>query len=406
MYFRRLLMAILLGISVLGPSVSRACPEMDENRRADTIRAATANAVRGLYDEVGRQLLAPNLTIKSYLNTLKAEEDFLRTLQAAEQVGDPRWVKHTVQVQLEIPATRVRDALRQLAAANPKTSPLTDMQIERAARAWPQSVFAATGSAAGKGADLRPRPGSAWEGIAGDVRQRALDDAATDAARRVLQSVKDIPLGEKKTVGDALADEQIAAEMRRWLVSRPMTRVDFQENLDVEVALAADSKELFEVFRVAIENQERLPKPKAAEDWRDIEKDFVAKMAAAVGRARVNDGKVTAVAQRVNLPARPPAWVEKSIAVVGTSPAKGGKLKTSGAAERDAQSKLTERIEMLELNPNLTVGQAARQDQRISTAIARAVKRASPHKFQYNADGSATVYVDFDLRDLWEELRQ
>jgi hypothetical protein len=162
MRVRLLVLVSFLGTCLLGMGVGRACPELDENRRADTIRAATANAVRNLYDEVGRQPLGQNLTIKEYLKTLKAENDFLSTLQSAEQVGDPRWVKnHTVQVQLEIPATRVSFALRQMAAANPKKSPLTDNQIERAAQAWPQTVFGATGSAAGKGADLRPHPGGA-----------------------------------------------------------------------------------------------------------------------------------------------------------------------------------------------------------------------------------------------------
>jgi len=83
----------------------------------------------------------------------------------------------------------------------------------------------------------------------------------------------------------------------------------------------------------------------------------------------------------------------------------GGKLRTARAAERDAQTKLTERIESLELANNLTLGQAARQDPRIAAAITRTVERIQPHKIQYNSDGSVTVHCETDLRDLWDELR-
>jgi hypothetical protein len=80
-------------------------------------------------------------------------------------------------------------------------------------------------------------------------------------------------------------------------------------------------------------------------------------------------------------------------------------LKTARAAERDAQMKLTERIELLELDNNLTLGQAARQDPRIAAAISRTVERVTPYKIQYNSDGSVTVNCEADLRDLWDELR-
>ena len=115
-----------LATPLLGAQTTRRyVPQYDESVRSDCVRAATANAVRNLYDEVGRQQLSPNLSVRGYLHSMKLEDDFLKTLQSAEQVGDPRWVASTCQVQLEIPATRVSYALRQFADANPKKSPLS-----------------------------------------------------------------------------------------------------------------------------------------------------------------------------------------------------------------------------------------------------------------------------------------
>jgi len=394
-----------LATPLFGAETTRKfAPQYDESVRSDTVRAATVSAVRNLYTEIGRQPLKGDLSVRKFLRSMEMENEFMKTLQGAEQVGDPRWVDSTCQVQLEIPTTRVSYALRQLADSRQKNSPITSQEIERAARSWPQTVFGATGSAAGSGANIRPRADSRWNTVSPEVRQQALDDAALDAAHRVMESVKDIPLGNKKTVGDAFADPKIANPVRSWLTSRPMSRVDFRDNLDVEVALAADSHEFFDMFRVAVMGQSE-PINKNPDDWRDIEKEFAAKTAPAVGRAHAREAKVAAATNVVRIGPRPPAWIGKSIPVVGTSAQAGGKLKTARAAERDAQMKLTERIESLELDNNLTVGQAARQDPRIAAAISRTVERVMPYKIQYNSDGSVTVNCEADLRDLWDELR-
>lgn len=399
-----LLLLLLLATPIPGAETTRRyAPQYDESVRSDCVRAATSNAVRNLYEEVARQQLGPDLSVRKYLRAMKLEDDFLKTLSGAEQVGDPRWVSSICQVQLEIPATRVSYALRQFADANPKRSPITGAEIERASRNWPQTVFGATGSAAGRGADIRPRD-RRWSSIAPEIRQRALDDAALDAAHRVMESVKDIPLGNKKTAGDAFAEPEVANRIRNWISSRPMTRVDFADNLDVEVALAAEPREFFDTFRQTLEENKLAPAQ--PEDWRDIEKDFLTKTAPAVGRAHVSEAKAIPATNVVRLPPRAPAWISKSIDVVGNSALAGGKLKTQRAAERDAQTKLTERIEMLELGNSLTLAQAAKQDPRIAAAISRTVERVTPYKIQYNADGSVTVRCEADLRDLWDELRR
>src|SRR5258706_4689673 len=256
---------------------------------------------------------------------MKLEDEFLKTLQSAEQIGDPRWENSTCQVQLEIPATRVSYVLRQFADANPKKSPLTGIEIDRASRKWPQTVFSATGSAAGRGADIRPRASSRWATVGADVRQRALDDAALDAANRVMDSVREIPLGDKKTVGDAFADPQISSRVRNWITSRPMSRVDFADNLDVDIALAAEPRDLFDVFRVTLVSQ-NYPLPAHAEDWKDIEKDFLTKTVAAVGRAHATETQVAPAVNILHISPHAPAWIYKSLTRLGKSRPSGGQL--------------------------------------------------------------------------------
>src|SRR3954469_21355225 len=126
MHLRPAVLLLLLSAPIFAADTTRrAVPEADENVRTDTVRAATANAVHNLYEEVARQPLTPDLSIRSYLRSMHLEDEFYKTLQSAEQVGDPRWVKSTCQVQLEIHAQKISYALTQIAAANPKRSQIS-----------------------------------------------------------------------------------------------------------------------------------------------------------------------------------------------------------------------------------------------------------------------------------------
>src|SRR5215212_3137071 len=80
---------LLLFLTALAPRLFAAdttrkyLPENDESIRTDTVRAAAQNAVRSLYDEVAKLPITPDITIRSYLKSMRAEEDFLKTLQSA-----------------------------------------------------------------------------------------------------------------------------------------------------------------------------------------------------------------------------------------------------------------------------------------------------------------------------------
>jgi hypothetical protein len=107
----------------------------------------------------------------------------------------------------------------------------------------------------------------------------------------------------------------------------------------------------------------------------------------------------------VALPSRPPEWVWKQLDADARAGGGGTALKCARAAEGAAVGKLRAQVEGLSLD-GMTVGEAAKRDRRVADAVSRGVSRARVYKSDYHEDGTVTVYVSLDLRDVWEELRQ
>jgi hypothetical protein len=383
--------------------------QRDRLAAADTARAATSAAVSGLYDQIGELPLTATLTVAQFLKDLQVQDEFTRTLQRADQIGAPRWVdEYTCQVQLEIPALRVSYALRQLAAAYPRASPLTPAQIERAASRWPCQTFAATGSSASSVAlpEFRPPPGNRWAAVTLAERRKALAAANSDATYRAMSSVSPVALSDQKTLGDGFAVPEVGDAVRGWLSRRPVTRVDFRDDLQVEVALGVDRRDYFNVVRAALTRQRAIAPPNE-EEWSRVERDFSSRFYSPVGRAAVSDPKaVVTTKPAFHLPQRAPEWAHDQIDVQGLASGSGPKLKTALAAEADARAKLHARIENLQLDRNLTVADAAKQSRLVADAVARFVKQAHIFKTEYRPDGTVVVRMSADLGDLWEEMHR
>lgn len=383
---------------------------------AETVRAATARAVEELYLQVIELPLGADYTVRHFVHDLDVKEELLKTLRRADQIGGPRWVDaHTCQVRLEISTTRVATTLRQMAAAYPRRTAVSAQQIERIADTWPTRTLTATGSSAGAEAlvGFRPGPDPRWERIDDNLRRRALADASDDAARRVIASIAPVVLAGRTTLADAFADRPIGESVRLWLASRPVTRVDFLDDMKVEVALAVDEREFFTVVRAALERQDRVALPKDLEEWRRVAQDFAHQLAPAVGYAVVGGGERAVVNPNVapadfKLPARPAKWVEEQIGAEGAAaaPAGRGKLKAGLAAEADARQKLRAKLEALEFDGPLTVADAARRSDAVRAALDYTVDAARVHKTDYRADGTVVVHLAADSRDFWSNLRR
>ena len=389
---------------------------------ADTVSAATNKAVSNLYDAIAPLPLSAAQTVGQYLKANNLEDDFLVALRHADQIGGPRWIdEYTAQVRLEIPVARVTYALKQYAASRPRTSPTPD-QIERISKEWPRQVIGATGSSTSSErlANLRP-PSGPWRDVPEKVREEALQEARGDAVENAMKSVDRVRINPEKTLGDAFVVPEIGKAVGDWLAARPVTEVDFdqasggsRQKLVVKVSLGVDPEEYFGQVRSALEGQQAISPPKSEEDWERVRQDFLAAFRGAVGRATAKVDPPTSDNPRVK-PFVPqvrqaPTWVNDVVSAEGTASAGGttaaAKLRARQKAEAEARDSIWDRIESLQLDNGVTVGQAMKQDPRLAAAVRRAIDRTRPTKTEYRSDGTVVVRMAYDLRDVWDEVRR
>jgi len=61
-------------------------------------------------------------------------------------------------------------------------------------------------------------------------------------------------------------------------------------------------------------------------------------------------------------------------------------------------------LQGLELAPDLTLADAARRDPRFAEPLNRAMQRSRVFRVEYAEDGSASVKISTDTRELWQDL--
>lgn len=400
--------------AVAAPPAAAAPDELSPEVRRDQIAAATARAVELLRSQIAREPIGRNLTVQDLLERTGGHDYLVKTLQRAQQIGGPRWPDpQTCQVQLDISGPRVRQALVSIAATNARRSPLPPEIISGRLQSWDNLTFSATGTSTGAAALVNLRPieeGAAWTRVSDEARQQATTRAKQAAAAEVLERIKPVPLtavaggpGEARTMGDVLAHPPARAAVEAWLASRPVTQVEFRDDLQVRVTLATPSDELFDAIRAAAEKQPNLVAGVTPADWDRARAALAARVPpTAQGTSRAGVLSVTRAAMNVQRPA--PHWIDDQIDADGAGPVSETRLKAARAAERDAQAKLRLKIDALEIAPQQTLGPAARQDPRLNEAINRAVQRARLTRVDYQSDRSARVRVALDLRDLWAEI--
>jgi hypothetical protein len=253
---------------------------------------------------------------------------------------------------------------------------------------------------------IRPVPHArAWDAVADDARKAAIAQARRNAVAQILKTIGPTPLSGDRQVADALAaDKELAADVEGWLMGRPVTQVEFRDDLQVRTTLAVPGAELFEVFR---KSAARHPDAVGTVDeaaWFKVRDEFVARLAQAQicrGAAHVGGGK--GKGRAVQLPRTPPGWVDETVDADGS--ARGAGLKAAREAELDAIAGLRARLASLPLAEGTTVGDAAKRDKQVAEAFDRALGRARRSKTEYTADGVARVEMSLELSDLWQELQ-
>jgi hypothetical protein len=403
-----------------------------QESRRDQIAAASSNALESLRAQVAQSSIGENLTVADLLKRTHGSETLMKTLARAQQIGGPRRLdEQSYQVRLEISGQRVRAALLQIAGSNPKTTPIDATLLSARLADWDRRTFSATGSSAGGASVDQARPidaDGAWAAVSDEARCAAIHDAKQNAVARVLESIRPIPLAPGRTVGDVLAVPSVHQSLRKWLVARPVTQIEFRDDLQVRVTLIALGDELFDAFRAAATAQKDVPLPTEAVAWSGIRGVFESRAGAAEGRATAVPGDAPRAgrAQRAasaatgavppaatnaavpafQLPRTPPEWMGRQIEADGSGTVKGNPLKSARAAEADASAGLRAQLDALALTPELTLGHAARREPRLAAALTRGLARARTARTDYLPDGGARVHVVLDLGDVWQEIEQ
>jgi hypothetical protein len=406
------ILAFVTGIGALPLTPARAA---DDPRRAQ-IQAAHADAIAALVDEVKVLRLTPDLTVGQFLDRTGGEDQLRRIIERnAEQLGATRWPNPgTCQVQLEVSSNEVARTLITIAEDAPRKTPLpSEALARRLEAAWKARTFAATGTSASPEALERVRPGPEqplWMSVPEEDRRAAVKAAQRNAARRAVDGLAEVRVGDGKTVADALQVPAVRDAIQDWVATRPVTNIEFRDNGEVRVSVSAPGEELWTVFRDALARQNDIPAPRDEAAWQRLHDEVVVHLRSPVGgRYTVTSRQFTPgsrPATRVSLPAQPPAWVDEQADAEGTA-AGGGprRLLVSNSAQADALRNLRSQIELLPLGDGRRLGDLAAQDPQVSAAIDRALLRARVRRADWGADGSdVKVYVALDLRHVWQEL--
>jgi hypothetical protein len=407
------LIPLLLGVGVAHLHAADETAQ-DSQVHDSQVHGAVIGAVGHLLDELSAERLTPDLTVGEFLRRTNGADQLARTLERGELLGGPRWLdKNTCQVQLEISGRKVLAALKEIAANNPRTSPLPPQAFDRLERRWRDHDFTAIGTTttAVPTTDLRPHSvNGPWARVRDEDRVQAIADARKDAVQRIIASLRPIRLSRTVTVGDVLDRPGVRRAMEEWLADRPVTGIEFRRDLQVELSLNVAPVEALQAFRSltdkAAPDLRGLDIPPAADEpaWAYLRGVFERHMASPIGCGAI---PVDVVGRRPVAPPSVPGWAETRVEDVGIATLGESKLKSALRAEARAREKLRERIESLSLSSNQTIGQAATQDARLRDAVSRAVSRATIEQTDYDQPpGSVSVHVALDLHVLWEQMTQ
>ncbi len=371
------------------------------------VDAAVGDAVERMRADIEVQRLSPDLSIADFLKQTGSGDRFDQTLHKADQIGGPRWIDNeTCQVKLAIGSDRVRQTLIDIAQESGRTSPLPPDAMAAKLRIWDNRTFTAMGtSISAKRAELiRPAAFAApWRQVPDDVRRQTICAARDNAVDRVLDSIGSVDVSEGKTVSTILSDKSLQSVMREWLSARPVTRLEFKNDLSIEITLAADGHDLYEAFCDTLAKTGQLPKDSLA--LAKMRHEFMQQAVPAIGTAPIAGQANAAPPHAARIPRQPPAWINQPLTSEATAKSQGSRLKTGRVAENAAVDLIRAKVDALELTPT-TIGQAAKHDPAVERAVEQAMDRARAYKIEYLPDGSVAVKVSLDPRDLWDELQE
>ncbi|MCC6239949.1 MAG: hypothetical protein IT448_06605 [Phycisphaerales bacterium] len=376
------------------------------------IRAASADAMASLQQQIGTMVLADGVTIGSLVQKTSTQTQLAQLLEQARQIGGPRWLDaHTVQIRLELSGAAISAFVESTIQANPTTAPVTLVQVQPALQALVKRQLSTSGTSASASTieDIRPAAtDGVWSKIDPQYRRQAIALAHQHAVQQVIDSVRVVALPDGTTLGSLIDNPQLSvgADLHRYLMSRPVTAVNFRDDQQVEVTISAPAEQVFQALRRIVETTTP-PTVLTDSAWAQMLTEFQQSPQSSCGLGQLPQS--VALLPRlapVTLPVEPPLWAGEMIDAVGAAEAADTRLKTRRAAEQDALVKLRQQVMELPLTPELKLGDAALNDPQIAAAVDRALSRARAYKSDYFSDGRVVVRSSLELRDVWDQLQE
>lgn len=405
-----IILIFALGLLLTAP-VATVHAQVDA--RKAQIQAAENDAIESLRRDVLAAKLSADMTVGDFLDRADRQDALNDVIKTATQIGGTRWIDdHSCIIRFELDGRRIAGRMVDVAKSLGKNSPLSPDAVSRAVEPWTKRTFSATGTSTSAQYIVDVRPGDAnpaWRSVPEVQSREAVSAARGDAVRRVLESLRSIPMGEGKTVADALDVPSVRTALQDWLGKQPLVGVEFSDDLEVRMTIAAPADEVWSVFKTALSAQQQVPTPTTEAQWNHLRDEVTQRVARAVGRSYVPQNLRPATsapiaAARVALPDRAPEWVFDTLDVEGSAAGSGRSLKTARLAEDDAVNKLRGQLYGFRFNEHQTLGDAAKKDPRVEDAVSRSLLRAHTYRLARRDDG-VTVRMTFDPRELWDELR-
>ncbi|HEX4795268.1 MAG TPA: hypothetical protein VH370_15840 [Humisphaera sp.] len=397
--------ALLLALLLASPLWAAEDPS-----RIAQIDAARSDAIDALRREILAASILPDATVQNLVEKAGGEGVISKALTGAQQMGGPRWIDdQTCQITMSIEGETIAKAVEDIARTRPRALSVSPQELHDKLKRWSRRTFSAVGTSIGWSAvdRLHPDPAQAnWQMVSDDARRKAIGLAKQSAVAAVLESLKPVALEGTHSIGEVLALPAADVELRKWLSGRPITAVQFRDNLEIRLALSVAPQEFWPVLKEILQKQKAVPVPTKTADWIRVREQMIARMAPPIGSGMATPDGGAPQRQAIALPAQPPRWVSDAIDATGTAGPAGSALRTARAAESAAGQQLRDKINALVLTPGLTLADAAHQDARIEQAITRSIARAHISKVDYDTPtrGSVRAKLSLNLEDLWREM--
>jgi hypothetical protein len=370
---------------------------------AEQLAAARAEAVGTIMQQIEALPLTADTTVRDYIYARNGVAALREMIAAGDEPGGPRWLDaHVAQVSRTVDGAKVAELLRQLAGSD--AAQLQNM--DPALKEMSARTFSATGTstALSFATAFTETATTATTTTPTTLQQQAVDAARQDASLRILQSIRNVKVGDT-TLGDIFKspDAPVTRDVMDYLSTRPVTGMAATSDANrVELKLSVPPSEMFELLKASLTSRNHAATPQTDADWNRLRNDLYAALGEPVGTgyAMPQQAPPAPEARAVN---ELPAWVRQQIDATGQSPPVKSALLTARAAERNAQADLRKQVEALVIDKD-TLGKLAESDPRVAQAIDRAMIRARLYKTDYLGDGSVAVKVSLELKYVWEEL--